>query len=233
MKYIVSVFTALIGSITGIVIALIQKDVSPLFVGIGGVVFIAVIFTLITRMGANHYTKGASFEKQIELLKKHEVFFQLRKWIDFEIDKVINIPRCEKREWNTRKYLKVMLGAILKGLNEEIDKFEKTKKANDYVYWHNFIFNVLREGHRKEAEKEGVCIDFINIFQTEFYRFTELLTIEGIAIVIDNPLFGDVEKMSAILDRFSWTLREIQNDISKIIVMNGRVDKILENWVKR
>lgn len=231
MKETLGLYTAVISSVSGIMIALINKNTDLTNILPMAAVLIGMIIMIIHKVDSkkNKDETRLPFEERLDIIKKHAIFFQLRKWIDFDIDR-IEVVKCAKREWNVRSNLKILFKVILKGLNDEIDKFGKTKSIKDYEYWHNFVFSTIRMNYKEESIKQGVSPKYIEIFQTDFYRLTELCTIEGIATVIDNPLYDASEKLSAILDRFLWTLREIQNDTFKIINLNGRVDKALEEW---
>jgi len=166
------------------------------------------------------------FEKRIEIIKKHELFYNLKKWIDFDIRR-IDIEN-KKRQWNIQTHMKIKFSIFLEALQKELEKIKERRTVGDYEYWHVFLHRGIEE-YIKKAVQAGVNEKYCEMFE-EYHQKSELNTAESIREILQNPLYDDIEKFSAILDRFLWAFRETHNDIHKIIKINGRLEKALENW---
>lgn len=188
------------------------------FIGIG-----VLVFSKVTQFKDETVLP---FEERVSILKKHEIFFNLKKWVDFDINRITITNK--KREWNIKLILKVKFKLFYEALNQEIEKFRERKTICDYNYWHDFLYNTNAE-FLKTTLKMGNNEKFVEIFE-EYRQKSELNTAESLREILNNPLYDNVEKLSAILDRFLWDFRETHNDVYKIIKMNGRLDSALESW---
>jgi len=115
--------------------------------------------------------------------------------------------------------MKIKFNVFLEGLLKELEKIKERRTVGDYEYWHVFLNRGILE-YIDKAVKSGVNEKYCEIFE-EYHQKSELNTAESIREILQNPLYDDLEKFSAILDRFLWAFRETHNDIHKIIKMNG------------